>query len=82
VVSPSLLARVESASQEAWERASAYFGPQDEGLEIKSKDECCWYSEGGGGYVAIMVQPGEQTTLGPETRQWDRAVREFKKQVH
>jgi hypothetical protein len=38
--------------------------------------------EGGGGYVAITVQPGEQTTLEPERRGWDRAVREFMKRVH
>jgi hypothetical protein len=61
------------------ERASAYFGPQGEGLEIKSKDERCMVFEGGGGYVAITVEPGEQITLELETREWNRAMREFMK---
>lgn len=38
--------------------------------------------EGGGGYVAITVEPGEQTTLELETREWNRAIQEFMKQVH
>jgi hypothetical protein len=38
--------------------------------------------KGGGGYVAITAQPGDKTTLELETREWDRAVRQFMAEVH
>ena len=68
--------------QEAFERASAHFGPQGEGLEIARRDQWCLVFQGGGGYVAITAQPGATTTLELETREWDRAVQQFMKQVH
>jgi hypothetical protein len=68
--------------QEVFERASAHFGPQGFGLEITSHDESCLVFEGGGGYVAITPHPGDKTTVELETREWDRAVEQFMKQVH
>lgn len=68
--------------QELFERASAHFGPGGEGLEVTGRDERSIVFEGGGGYVAITVQPGEKTTVELETREWDRAVRQFMQQVH
>jgi hypothetical protein len=68
--------------QEALERASAHFGPKGEGLDITSQDECSIVFQGGGGYVAVTAQPGEKTVLELETREWDRAVQQFMRQVH
>jgi hypothetical protein len=67
--------------QEAFERASAHFGPQGFGLEMTSRDERCLVFEGGGGYVAITSQTGEKTTVELETREWDYAVQQFMKQL-
>lgn len=68
--------------QEVAERAVAHFGPQGFGLENTSRDDRCLVFEGGGGYVAITIQPGDKTTVELETREWDRAVEQFMSQVH
>jgi hypothetical protein len=68
--------------EEVFERASAHFGPQGFGLEITSQDESSLVFEGGGGYVAITPHPGDKTTVELETREWDRAVEQFMRQVH
>jgi hypothetical protein len=68
--------------QEALERAVAYFGRGGQGLDITSKGELSLVFQGGGGHVAITAQPGDETTLELETREWDYAVREFMRDVH
>jgi hypothetical protein len=68
--------------QEALERAIAYFGPGGQGLEITSKGDLSLVFQGGGGYVAIAAQPGGETSLDLETREWDYAVRQFMAEVH
>ena len=68
--------------QQVAERAAAHFGPPGFGLEITSQDERCLVFEGGGGYVAVTTQPGDKTTVELETREWDRAVEQFMRQVH
>jgi hypothetical protein len=69
-------------SQEALARAIAYFGRGGQGLELTSKGDLSLVFKGGGGYVAITAQPGDKTTLELETREWDRAVRQFMAEVH
>ena len=66
----------------ALERASAHFGPQGEGLEIVSRNDRSIVLQGGGGYVAVTAQPGVNTVLELETREWDRAVQSFMRQIH
>ena len=68
--------------QEALARAIAYFGHGGEGLEVTSRGGLSLVFQGGGGYVAITAQPGDKTTLDLETREWDRAVRQFMAEVH
>jgi hypothetical protein len=68
--------------QQVMERAAAHFGPQGLGLETTSRDERCLVFEGGGGYVALKIQPGDKTTVELETREWDRVVEQFMSQVH
>jgi hypothetical protein len=70
--------------QQALDRAITYFGPQGFGLEITTKDESCLVFQGGGGHVAVTVQPGDtaKTTLEIETREWDHAVRQFMAEIH
>jgi hypothetical protein len=72
----------ELTPQQALERAIAYFGSGGQGLELTTKDELCLVFQGGGGYVAVTAQPGDRTTLDLETREWDRAVRQFMAEVH
>ena len=68
--------------REALERAIAYFGPGGQGLEITSKGDSSLVFQGGGGHVTFTAQPGDRTTLALETREWDRAVRQFMAEVH
>jgi hypothetical protein len=68
--------------QETLERAMAYFGPGGQGLEITSKGDLFLVFQGGGGYVAIAAQPGDETSVDLETREWDYAVRQFMAEVH
>ncbi len=68
--------------QDALERAIAYFGRGGQGLEITRKGDLSLVLQGGGGYVAVTATPGDQTTLDLETREWDRAVRQFMAAVH
>jgi hypothetical protein len=68
--------------QEALERAIAYFGGGGQGLEVTHQDDLSLVFEGGGGYVAVTAQPGTTATLEFETREWDRAVRQFMADVH
>jgi hypothetical protein len=68
--------------QEALERAIVYFGLGGQGLEVTRKGNLSLVFQGGGGYVAITAQPGDKTILDLETREWDRAVRQFMAEVH
>ena len=68
--------------QEALARAIGYFGRGGQGLEVTWKGDLSLVFQGGGGYVAITAQPGDKTTLDLETREWDRAVRQFMAEVH
>ena len=68
--------------QQALERAVAYFGRGGQGLEITSQGDLSLVFQGGGGHVAITAQPGDETTLELETREWDYAVQQFMKEVH
>ena len=68
--------------QEALDCAIGYFGRGGQGLEITSKGDLYLVFQGGGGYVTITAQPGDKTTLNLETREWDRAVRQFMAEVH
>jgi hypothetical protein len=68
--------------QEALARAIAYFGRGGQGLEITSQGDLSLVFQGGGGYVTLIAQPGDKTTLDLETREWDWAVRQFMAEVH
>src|SRR5262245_58140871 len=67
--------------REALERAIIYFGPHGLGLAVMSQTPAGVILQGGGGYVAVVVQPGNTTTLELETREWDYAVRQFMVQI-
>jgi hypothetical protein len=66
---------------EALDRAIAHFGPGGQGLVLTSRPLLGLVFQGGGGHVAITVQPGAETTLELETREWDYAVQQFMAQV-
>ena len=70
--------------QQALDRVVAHFGPQGLGLDITAKDDSCLVFQGGGGHVAVTVQPRDtsKTTLEIETREWDQAVRQFMAEIH
>jgi hypothetical protein len=66
--------------REALEQAATYFGHGDVGLHAVSQTPHSLVFQGGGGHVAISVQPGATTTLELETREWDVAVQKFMRQ--
>jgi hypothetical protein len=63
--------------EEVIEDALAFFGPGSTGLELTSQTAQGVVWQGGGGYVAIQVQPGDKTTVDIETREWDYPVHQF-----
>ncbi len=68
--------------REALEQALADFGPGGLGLQITSQNNLGLVFQGGGGHIAITAQPGTETTLELESREWDYAVEKFMAQVH
>ncbi|MBM3224722.1 MAG: hypothetical protein FJZ47_13080 [Candidatus Tectomicrobia bacterium] len=67
----------ELTPREALERALADFGPQGLGLTVLSKANLSLVLQGGGGHIAITVQPGAPTVIELETREWDYAVQQY-----
>ena len=65
----------------ALDQAITYFGPGGAGLQILAQPPLGLVFQGGGGHVAITVQPGAVTTLELETWEWDVAVQHFMAQV-
>jgi hypothetical protein len=51
------------------------------GLAVTTQTHRSVVFQGGGGHVMITVQPGAETTLELETREWDYAVQQFMAQV-
>jgi hypothetical protein len=66
---------------EALARAIAHFGPGGMGLAVTTQSHRSVVFQGGGGHVMITIQPGAETTLELETREWDYAVQQFMAQV-
>jgi len=67
--------------REALDHAITYFGPGGAGLQLLAQTPLSLVFQGGGGHVAMTVQPGACTTLELETREWDGAVHHFMAQV-
>ncbi len=60
------------------EQAIAHFGPQGAGLQVTAHNKLGIVFQGGGGHVALTIQPGtEESVLELETREWDFPVRQF-----
>ena len=69
--------------QEVLERAMRHFGPQGAGLRVTSQNLLGVVFQGGGGYVAVTLQPSaEETVVELETREWDFPVQQFMAQIH
>lgn len=62
---------------EVIEYALGYFGPGNTGLEVVSQTSQGVIFQGGGGYVAVQIQPAAGTTVDIETREWDYPVQQF-----
>jgi hypothetical protein len=62
-------------------RAIAHFGPGGMGLTVTAQTHRSVVFQGGGGHVMITIQPGAETRLELETREWDYAVQQFMAQV-
>jgi hypothetical protein len=67
---------------EAPEQALVAFGPGGVGLQTTSQHNLDVVFQGGGGHIAVTAQPGAETTLELETREWDYPVRQFMTRVH
>jgi hypothetical protein len=63
--------------REALEQALADFGPAGLGLHLTSQTNLSLVFQGGGGHIAVTAEPGAQTTLEIETREWDYGVQQF-----
>jgi hypothetical protein len=72
----------ELTPRQALEQAIADFGPGGAGLQITSQNNLGLVFQGGGGHIAVTAQPGTETTLELETREWDYAVQQFMARVH
>ena len=69
------------APGEVLERAMVHFGPGGMGLTVTAQTHRSVVFQGGGGHVMITIQPGPETRLELETREWDYAVQQFMAQV-
>ena len=70
--------KTQLTSQEIIERAIAHFGPAGVGLQLTAQRHLTLVFQGGGGHVAVTIQPGaDDTTVDLETREWDYPVRQF-----
>ena len=72
----------ELTPRRALEQALAAFGPGGVGLQITSQHNLGLVFQGGGGHIAVTAQPGTETTLALETREWDYAVQQFMARIH
>ena len=68
--------------RQALEQAIADFGPGGVGLQVTSQHNLGLVFQGGGVHIAVTAQPGTETTLELETREWDYAVQQFMAQLH
>ncbi len=62
---------------EVIEYALDFFGPGNTGLDVVSQTSQGVIFQGGGGYIAVQLQPAASTTVEIETREWDYPVRQF-----
>lgn len=69
--------RTTKTPREVLEQAIEDFGPHGLGLRLSAQRNLDLVFEGGGGHIAITTQPGAQTTVELETREWDYAVQQF-----
>ena len=67
--------------REALEQALADFGAGGLGLQLTSQTNLYLVFQGGGGHIAVTTEPGAQTTLELETREWDYGVQQFMARV-
>ncbi len=69
--------------EEICTRAEAHFGPRGAGLRLSNQHALGMVFQGGGGYVALALQPGtDKTVVELETREWDYPVQQFMSQIH
>lgn len=62
------------------DRAITYFGPDGLGLDIHHLDAASVQLQGGGGYVAVRVQPQptrQVTDVEIESREWEGDAERF-----
>ena len=67
--------------REALEQALTDFNPGELGLQLTSQANLSLVFQGGGGHIAVTAEPGAQTTLDIETREWDYGVQQFMARV-
>lgn len=64
-------------SQEAIDKAHAYFGPEGKGLTITTQRKRALRLQSDNGFVALTVKAESPTLLEIETREWEQAVDQF-----
>lgn len=77
----SLETKSNLTSEEVIERAKKTFG-EDYGLEVTEEADCCVRLEGGGGFVYVRTEPGEDfTRVILEGVEWSRQLKGFMRQI-
>jgi hypothetical protein len=71
--------------EEVLEKAKAHFGEGGTGLEITNENACCISFEGGGGFISVTIDAGEEASSPTEvellTREWIFDVKQFMKVI-
>jgi hypothetical protein len=69
-----------ASATQVLERAVRYFGPDGLGLDVNHWDAASVQLQGGGGYVAVRVQPQptqQVTDVEIESREWEGDAERF-----
>ena len=69
--------------QDVLNTAKSYFGPEGEGLENTSEEECCVTFEGGGGHVSVRYIDTDsgKSKVEVESREFEYQAKEFLKKL-
>lgn len=65
---------------EVIEKAVAFFGPSNMGMDVVEQGDCCARFQGGGGYVFVQAadidgKDGSKVTV--EGREWETQIKQF-----
>jgi hypothetical protein len=66
------------------EKAVAFFGPSNTGMDVVEQADCCARFQGAGGYVfvqAVDIDGQDGSKVSVEGREWERQIKQFMGQI-